>query len=42
MDWLDIVLAWAGANIGLVISGIIVSSVIFGFVVMMTALDSNV
>ena len=42
MDWLDIVLAWAGANIGLVISGIIVSSIIFGFVVMMTVLDSNV
>lgn len=42
MNWLDAVLAWVGANAGLVIGGIIVSSVIFGFVVMMTALDSNV
>lgn len=42
MNWFDVVLAWVGANAGLVIGSIIASSVIFGFVVMMTALDSNV
>lgn len=42
MNWLDAVLAWVGANAGLAIGSIIASSVIFGFVVMMTALDSNV
>lgn len=42
MDKASAFLAWAGANAGLVIGSIIVSSVVFGFVVMMTALDANV
>lgn len=40
--WLNGVLAWVWVNVGLVISSIIASSIVFGFVVMMTALDSNV
>ena len=42
MGWDGAFLAWVGSNAGLVIGGIIVSSIVFGFVVMMTALDANV
>ena len=35
-------LAWVGSNAGLVVGGIIALCVIFGFIVMMTALDTNV
>lgn len=42
MDRASAFLAWVGSNAGLVIGGIIALSVIFGFVVMMTALDTNV
>ena len=42
MGWDGAFLAWVGSNAGLVIGGIIALSVIFGFVVMMTALDTNV
>ena len=42
MDRASAFLAWVGHNVGLVVGGIIVSSVVFGFVVMMTALDANV
>lgn len=42
MDKASAFLAWVGSNAGLVIGGIIVSSIVFGFVVMMTALDANV
>lgn len=41
-DRADVFLAWVGANVGLVIDCIVVTSVIFGFVVMMTALDSDI
>lgn len=42
MDKASAFLVWVGSNAGLVIGGIIVSSIVFGFVVMMTALDTNV
>lgn len=42
MDKAGTFLAWVGSNAGLVVSGIIALSVIFGFIVMMTALDTNV
>lgn len=42
MDRANAFLAWVGSNAGLVVGGIIVLSVVFGFVVMMTALDINV
>ena len=42
MDRASAFLAWVGANAGLVVGGIIALSVIFGFIVMMTALDTNV
>lgn len=42
MDRASAFLAWVGSNAGLVVGGIIVLSVVFGFVVMMTALDTNV
>ena len=41
-DRADVFLAWVGSNVELVASGIIVLSIIFGFVVMMTALDSDI
>ena len=42
MDRASAFLAWVGSNAGLVVGGIIALSVIFGFIVMMTALDTNV
>jgi len=42
MDKSGAFLVWVSSNAGLVIGGIIALSVIFGFVVMMTALDTNV
>lgn len=42
MGWDGAFLAWVGSNAGLVTGGIIALSVIFGFVIMMTALDTNV
>ena len=42
MDKAGAFLAWVGSNAGLVVGGIIALSVIFGFIVMMTALDTNV
>lgn len=42
MDKAGTFLAWVGSNAGLVVGGIIALSVIFGFIVMMTALDTNV
>lgn len=41
-DRAGVFLAWVWSNAGLVVGGIIVLSVIFGFVVMTTALDSDV
>lgn len=42
MDKAGAFLVWVGSNAGLVVGGIIALSVIFGFIVMMTALDTNV
>lgn len=42
MDRVSDFSAWVVYNAGLVVDCIIVSSVIFGFVVMITALDTNV
>lgn len=40
-DRADMFLAWVWSNAGLVVDGIVVLSIIFGFVVMMTALDTD-
>ena len=41
-DRADVFLAWIVANFGLVVGGIVVSGAILGFILAVTALDSNV